>query len=31
MVEVQGRRDAQALRVPVGEAARLVRERLGPG
>lgn len=29
LVEVQGRRDAQASRVPVGDAARLVRERLG--
>ena len=29
LVEVQGRRDAQASKVPVGDAARLVRERLG--
>jgi prolyl-tRNA synthetase len=29
-VELQGRRDAQASRVPLGEAARLLRERLGP-
>ena len=29
LVEVQGRRDAQASRVPVGDAARLVRELLG--
>ena len=29
-VELQGRRETQAARVAVGEAARLLRERLGP-
>jgi prolyl-tRNA synthetase len=29
MVELQGRREAQAARVPVSDAARLLRERLG--
>jgi prolyl-tRNA synthetase len=28
-VELQGRRETQAARVAVGEAARLLRERLG--